>query len=360
MIKFFRKIRQNLLTENKFSKYILYAIGEIILVVIGILIALQLNTSKENKEKSDLGYKHLTEMSKEVQYDIFMLETNIWRLGKNIKDQETALNTKSMASLPLDSVLMIMNRPNMALNMSELTFNRMKNLGLTSLSNNDSLNVQINTYYNSSLVYFKMAMVFIMEKYNLYSNYLTYEQAAIDYTTENYEFPSLYSQSKQAQDSVNRINRINYITSIKGRNLILNELDIKKYALTTLSNMQEQSVKLLKPIYDDLKIQNPQIDPLPLLPTEIDFKEIEVSKELLKIYTGKYLSNSEDSINITLEDMHLYAEFGSSTKIEILPYEEDKFFAKNLFIQIEFNKENGEVTSFNRVFNGKSNYKKLD
>ena len=43
MIKFFRKIRQNLLMENKTGKYFKYAIGEIVLVVIGILIALQLN-----------------------------------------------------------------------------------------------------------------------------------------------------------------------------------------------------------------------------------------------------------------------------------------------------------------------------
>ncbi len=43
MIKFFRKIRQKLLTENKLSKYLIYAIGEIILVVIGILIALYIN-----------------------------------------------------------------------------------------------------------------------------------------------------------------------------------------------------------------------------------------------------------------------------------------------------------------------------
>jgi hypothetical protein len=43
MIKFFRKIRQKKLMDNKFSKYLLYAIGEIILVVIGILIALQIN-----------------------------------------------------------------------------------------------------------------------------------------------------------------------------------------------------------------------------------------------------------------------------------------------------------------------------
>ncbi len=50
MIKFFSKIRQKLLIENRFNKYLLYAIGEIILVVIGILIALQINTWSENKK----------------------------------------------------------------------------------------------------------------------------------------------------------------------------------------------------------------------------------------------------------------------------------------------------------------------
>ena len=56
MIKFFRKIRQRLLTENppkgqagKFSKYLLYAIGEIVLVVIGILIALSINNWNQNR-----------------------------------------------------------------------------------------------------------------------------------------------------------------------------------------------------------------------------------------------------------------------------------------------------------------------
>lgn len=50
MIKFFRKIRQRLLTENKFSKYLLYAIGEVMLVVIGILIALQLNMWSDDRK----------------------------------------------------------------------------------------------------------------------------------------------------------------------------------------------------------------------------------------------------------------------------------------------------------------------
>lgn len=50
MIKFFRHIRQKLLSENKFSRYLLYAIGEIVLVVIGILIALQINNWNENRK----------------------------------------------------------------------------------------------------------------------------------------------------------------------------------------------------------------------------------------------------------------------------------------------------------------------
>lgn len=49
MIKFFRKIRERLLTENKFRKYVAYAIGEINLVVIGILIALQINNWNEER-----------------------------------------------------------------------------------------------------------------------------------------------------------------------------------------------------------------------------------------------------------------------------------------------------------------------
>jgi hypothetical protein len=66
MIKFFRKIRQKLLTQNKVSQYLFYAIGEITLVVIGILIALYINNANEkriNKEK-------ITNILKEIQVDL--------------------------------------------------------------------------------------------------------------------------------------------------------------------------------------------------------------------------------------------------------------------------------------------------
>ncbi|MFK2821300.1 DUF6090 family protein [Flavobacteriaceae sp. LMIT009] len=50
MIKFFRKIRQSLINQNRIRKYLIYAVGEIILVVLGILIALNLNNRNEQRK----------------------------------------------------------------------------------------------------------------------------------------------------------------------------------------------------------------------------------------------------------------------------------------------------------------------
>ena len=70
MIKFFRKIRQQLLSENKFSKYLMYAAGEIVLVVIGILIALQLNVVRENQKKAKLETNYLKGILNNLDQDI--------------------------------------------------------------------------------------------------------------------------------------------------------------------------------------------------------------------------------------------------------------------------------------------------
>ncbi len=75
MIKFFRKIRQQLLTENKFSKYLIYAIGEIVLVVIGILIALQINNWNERKKERAQEQKYLIEIRKNLEADYAQIES---------------------------------------------------------------------------------------------------------------------------------------------------------------------------------------------------------------------------------------------------------------------------------------------
>ncbi len=57
MIQVFRKIRRELLTEGKSSKYLKYAIGEVALVMIGILLALQVNNWNEGLKSNRVKNK---------------------------------------------------------------------------------------------------------------------------------------------------------------------------------------------------------------------------------------------------------------------------------------------------------------
>ena len=84
MIKFFRHIRQTLLMENKTSKYFKYAIGEIILVVIGILIALQINNWNELNKERGVELETLKDLKVEIEQNILVFEKhlNIKRVGK--------------------------------------------------------------------------------------------------------------------------------------------------------------------------------------------------------------------------------------------------------------------------------------
>ena len=74
MIKLFRHIRQRMLKENKMSKYLLYAIGEIILVVIGILIALQINDWSSQKRLERTNVMLMERMQEELQINIDRLQ----------------------------------------------------------------------------------------------------------------------------------------------------------------------------------------------------------------------------------------------------------------------------------------------
>ena len=75
MIKFFRHIRQKLLSEGKFTKYLLYAIGEIVLVVIGILIALQINNWNEDQKKKGQLRQYRENLISELQTDLQSLDS---------------------------------------------------------------------------------------------------------------------------------------------------------------------------------------------------------------------------------------------------------------------------------------------
>ena len=74
MFKIFRNIRLKLLSENRSSKYTLYAIGEIFLVVIGILIALQINNWNETKQEDAITQKYYDGFISDLEKDRVLLD----------------------------------------------------------------------------------------------------------------------------------------------------------------------------------------------------------------------------------------------------------------------------------------------
>lgn len=86
MIKFFRKIRQKLLQENRFSKYLLYAVGEIVLVVIGILIALQIDNWNETQKSKGLEQQLLKALLTEFESNLQLLDEVIAMNDLNIEN----------------------------------------------------------------------------------------------------------------------------------------------------------------------------------------------------------------------------------------------------------------------------------
>ncbi|WP_228850945.1 DUF6090 family protein [Aegicerativicinus sediminis] len=73
MMKFFKNIRQSLIMENKTSRYLKYAIGEIVLVVVGILIALQINNWNEHRKENAFEAKMLIELQNGLSQNIQQL-----------------------------------------------------------------------------------------------------------------------------------------------------------------------------------------------------------------------------------------------------------------------------------------------
>lgn len=77
MITIFRKVRQALMTRNKFTGYLLYAIGEILLVVIGILIALQINSWNQDRQNRKHEQQILSQLLKEYRSNLSQIKDKI-------------------------------------------------------------------------------------------------------------------------------------------------------------------------------------------------------------------------------------------------------------------------------------------
>jgi hypothetical protein len=107
MIKLFRNIRKNLLTEGKTTKYFKYAIGEIVLVVIGILIALSLNNWNTDNANKKIVLKNSKTLIQNLEKDSVFCKNKIWAIQKQ-EDELSSLQARlSSRTATLDTLIKI-------------------------------------------------------------------------------------------------------------------------------------------------------------------------------------------------------------------------------------------------------------
>jgi hypothetical protein len=99
MIKFFRKIRYDLMNQNKTTKYFKYAIGEIILVVVGILIALYLNNQQEAYTIQKRQENYLRQIRGEMINNLKSIEIEMDELSQKIENAYKVLQIMNEDSL---------------------------------------------------------------------------------------------------------------------------------------------------------------------------------------------------------------------------------------------------------------------
>jgi len=145
MIPFFRKIRKTLADDNKPLKYLRYAIGEIILVVIGILIALQINNwNEQRKNQDDVNLSLFQILNDLKQEELLLQEHNL--LSKKTIDYLGNISKGNYNAVRLDSLLIYLDKYFYFLKNNN-AYSGLKETGKFSNINNPILKAEITSYY---------------------------------------------------------------------------------------------------------------------------------------------------------------------------------------------------------------------
>jgi hypothetical protein len=267
MIKFFRRIRQRLLSENNFSKYLLYAIGEIFLVVIGILIALQINNWNEEKQNRNKEQLLLRQLLVEYNSNLEQIDNKIFIREEGITSALRLLNYRNLNSLKISN-------DSVNLNISRLimrpTFD--PELGVsTELINSGNLYLISNSELRNKISAFPSSLSELREEELVIFNLI--EDKFIPFLIENFQVGRIMAEFL---DDEKTRRKVSLLESSKGKTIkefftpgdtktLLNHPDFEDYLSAILSNTtytNDQSFGVKNRIEEIITILNEEITKL--------------------------------------------------------------------------------------------------
>ena len=242
MIKFFRRIRKSLIEKNEMVKYFKYAIGEILLVVIGILIALQINNWNENRKSKEKERLALIEIISDLDYSIKDLErvknSKYNSLLRNINAQKTLIKVLQSNAKYHDSLARYFSYAN-SYDVADFKisgYNSLSSSGLDIIQNS-KIRSSIGQFYTSNIADYKEAFKEVLQDFHEYM---------LDYMRKDFTYKSLAPINRELipNDYEALKNDKVYIQSLR------TFLDVNNYYLKKLNMTLKNAVDLKQDIED--------------------------------------------------------------------------------------------------------------
>ncbi|MGB8318980.1 MAG: DUF6090 family protein [Ignavibacteriaceae bacterium] len=246
----FKNIRRKLAAQNRAMAYMRYAIGEILLVVIGILIALQINNWNEQRKENAKIQTYLKSMLVDLNNDINRFDLIINASNKQIRANLSGFRNKNYQTLPIDSIVLTISSYFNDYKIYDQTFQKIKNSGLADQLGSKELNDAINNYYTISLYRFN---TFID-----YDQNSTLKDDEFWFDSDDYEInPPFASIQKmnlpyKENEKTRKLALIKKIESNFGRNHLRNNIARKTLGLDIVRKLENKAKLLTKMINAEL------------------------------------------------------------------------------------------------------------
>jgi len=255
MIKFFRKIRQNLLNEGKTTKYFKYAIGEIVLVVIGILIALQINNWNNQRIANKQMNAFLFAIIEDLKSDVTQFDRRIIFLSTLAEQKKNILELSNFESIDTDSLFLTIRPRTSNYEINATTFSKIKSLGITQISKNDSLSEKIYNYYTAVSASLNDNMNWDIQGSTEASNYYYFGFNQFELNLKGYDLENSDEILNFQDESVRKANLVKLLSEPTGRNHYKLDYARKQIIAGRLGRFKDLATELISDIEKELNQQ---------------------------------------------------------------------------------------------------------
>ena len=147
MLRLFRRIRRRLLRENRFTRYAVYAFGEIVLIVIGVLLALSVSNANARRQATAQSRAHLSNMLEDLAVDTTHLGRMLRQLEVQLQAEDWLLQKRRFTAIDVDSVKLAIGRRNWQFFINDRAFQNIQNTSGEKLAGFDALYGKVSNYY---------------------------------------------------------------------------------------------------------------------------------------------------------------------------------------------------------------------